>query len=158
TGYSGVVQIAFRFQSQPVGGGTGWWIDDVSVNGDASCSTTDVDVIPLEASYDAPRARVVVRWDLGAAGVSSVGIDRAASGSPRVRVATPTGYFGPGSWEDPDVKEGRTQDYWIVIAKPGQGEIEYGPVEITVPTGSPPVLSLGPTRPNPFNPEATLPV
>lgn len=158
TGYSGLVQIAFRFRSQPIGGGIGWWIDDVSVNGDASCSTTDVDVIPLDAAYDAARSRVVLRWDLGGLGVSSVGIDRAAAGSPRVRVATPIGYFGPGSWEDPDVEPGRTQDYWVLVSKPGGGEVEYGPVEITIPASAPRVFSLGPVRPNPFNPEATLPV
>src|SRR5262249_35546158 len=146
--------------SLPIGGGTGWWVDDVSVNGDATCFTTDTDVIPLEAAYDAARSRVVVSWDLGSQGIPSVGIDRAAGGEPRARGAAPTGYFGPGSWEDLDVKPGRTQDYWVMVAKPGGGETQYGPVEITIPTGSaaPRVLSLGPVRPNPFNPEAALPV
>ncbi|HEY6573300.1 MAG TPA: M6 family metalloprotease domain-containing protein, partial [Candidatus Eisenbacteria bacterium] len=32
-GYSGVVQIGFRFRSQPPNDGLGWWIDDVTVNG-----------------------------------------------------------------------------------------------------------------------------
>ncbi len=160
TGYSGVVEIGFRFRSQLVGGGIGWWIDDVAVNGDAGCGTTGSEFIPLDAQYDAAGSRVVVSWDLGSAGVSTVGIDRAVGGGPRVRVANPVGYYGPGSWEDTDLKSGRTQDYWVLVARAGGGETEYGPVEVTVPAGSqtPRVLSLGRIRPNPFNPEATLPV
>jgi hypothetical protein len=160
SGYSGVVEIAFRFRSAPVGGGIGWWIDDVAVNGNATCGTTGSEFIPLDAHYDAAGSRVVVSWDLGSAGVSTVGIDRAVGGGPRVRVASPVGYYGPGSWEDADLISGRTQDYWLVVAREGGGETEYGPVEITIPAGfrTPRVLALGPVRPNPFNPEATLPV
>ena len=160
TGYSGVVQIGFRFRSQLLGGGVGWWIDDVSVNGDATCATTGASFIPLDAQYDATRSRVVVRWDLGSAGVSTVGIDRAAGGGPRVRVADPVGYYGAGSWEDTDLAPGRTQDYWVLVSGEGGAVTEYGPVEVTIPAGSraPRSLALGAIRPNPFNPEATLPV
>ena len=159
SGYSGVVWIAFRFRSEAVGGGIGWWIDDVAVNGDATCATTDVDAIALEAEYDAGRPRVVVRWDLGGAGVSTVGIDRAVDGDPRVRVADPSGYFGPGSWEDLDLKPGRTQSYWVLVAREGAPAAEYGPVQVTIPASpkAPRALALGPIRPNPFNPAATLP-
>ncbi|HXL15591.1 MAG TPA: M6 family metalloprotease domain-containing protein [Methylomirabilota bacterium] len=159
-GYSGVVQIAFRFRSLPVGGGSGWWIDDVAVSGDATCATTGAEFIPLEARYDAARSRVVVSWDLGSAGVPTVGIDRAVGGGQRVRVANPAGYYGPGSWEDLDLTPGRTQDYWVLVSREGGAQVEYGPVEVSIPSGSqaPRALALGPARPNPFNPEASFPV
>jgi len=157
-GYSGVVQIAFRFRSLPLGGGSGWWIDDVLLSGDATCATTGSEFIPLDARYDAARSRVVVSWDLGGAGASTVGIDRSVSGGQRVRVANPVGYYGPGSWEDSDLTPGRTQDYWVLVSRDGGGQTEYGPVEVSIPSGSqaPKVLALGSARPNPFNPEATL--
>jgi len=160
TGYSGVVEIGFRFRSGPVGGGIGWWIDDVAVNGDATCGTTGSEFIPLDARYDPAGADVVVSWDLGGAGVSTVGIDRAAGGGPRARVANPVGYYGTGTWVDSDAKPGRTQDYWLVLSRQGGGTTEYGPVELTIPSGSrtPRAFALGPVRPNPFNPETTLPV
>jgi hypothetical protein len=162
TGYSGVVSIAFRFRSflSPPGGGVGWWIDDVAVNGDATCATTEAGVIPLEAEYDAARPRVVVTWDLGGAGISTVGIDRQVEGNQRARVANPSGYFGPGSWEDLDLRPGRTQSYWVLVSRDGAPQAEYGPVQVTIPSSpkTPRALALGPIRPNPFNPEATLPV
>ena len=161
TGYSGVVQVAFRFRSQQFGGGgQGWWIDDVRVNGDATCATTGTEVIPLDAQYDAARAGVVVAWDLGQAGVSTVGIDRTLNSGARMRVANPTGSFGPGTWEDQDTAPGRTQAYWVVVSHDGAPASEYGPVLVTIPTGSqaPRVLSVGAVRPNPFNPEARIPV
>jgi hypothetical protein len=159
-GYSGVVQLGFRFRSPSGGGGQGWWIDDVRVTGDAECATTGAEVIPLAARFDAGRSRVVIDWDLGQAGVSTVGIDRAVNFGPRARVANPTGYFGPGTWEDSDLLPGRTQAYWVLVSRNGAPDSEYGPVEITVPATSqaPRVLSLGPVRPNPFNPEARIPV
>ncbi|MEK7316815.1 MAG: M6 family metalloprotease domain-containing protein, partial [Candidatus Eisenbacteria bacterium] len=43
-GYSGVVQIGFRFRSQPPNNGLGWWIDDVTVNGDAPCAPVDISI------------------------------------------------------------------------------------------------------------------
>lgn len=160
TGYSGVVEIAFHFRSLPSGGGSGWWIDDLAVNGDAACATTGVDDVPLDASYDAARARVVLRWDLGNAAVAAVGIDRAAGGGPRTRVADIADPSGVGLWEDTDVSPGRTQDYWLVVPRETGGQDTYGPVEVVVPAGSsaPRALALGSVRPNPFNPEATLPV
>jgi len=160
TGYSGIVQIAFRFRSQPFGGGTGWWIDDVAVSGDATCGTTGAEDIQLDARYDPTRSRAVVSWDLGGEGVSTVGIDRSVGGGPRARVANPVGYYGPGSWEDPDVAPGRTQDYWVLVSRGDGAPDEYGPVEVSIPSGSqaPRVLTLGFGRPNPFNPEATFPV
>ena len=49
-GYSGLVQLGFRFRSTPTGGGSGWWIDDVEVNGDASCATTGTEDVSLAAA------------------------------------------------------------------------------------------------------------
>ena len=160
TGYSGVVEIAFRFRSLPNGGGQGWWIDDVAVNGTAACATTGVEDVALSAAYDAARARVVLQWDLGSAAVPVLGIDRAAGGGARTRVADLADLSGAGTWEDPDVSPGRTQDYWLVVPREGGGRDEFGPVEVVVPAGSsaPRALALGAIRPNPFNPEATLPV
>jgi len=160
TGYSGVVQLGFRFRSPSGGGGQGWWIDDVRVNGDAECATTAAEVIPLAARFDAAHSRVVIDWDLGSAGVSMVGIDRAVNFGTRARVANPTGYFGPGTWEDSDLVPGRTQAYWVLVPRDGAPDAEYGPVEVTIPVSSsaPRVLSLGSVRPNPFHPEARIPV
>ncbi|HXF59033.1 MAG TPA: M6 family metalloprotease domain-containing protein, partial [Candidatus Saccharimonadales bacterium] len=158
TGYSGVVQIAFRFRSSPNGGGIGWWIDDVAVNGDASCVTTGTEVT-LEAAYDPSRARVAVRWDLGSASAPTAWIDRAAGGQARGRIADLADLSGAGLWEDADVSPGRTQTYWLVVPRENGGQDEYGPVEVTIPSGSqaPRVLALGRVRPNPFNPEASIP-
>ncbi|HYQ95935.1 MAG TPA: immune inhibitor A domain-containing protein, partial [Candidatus Eisenbacteria bacterium] len=160
TGYAGVVQLAFRFRSQLGGGGVGWWIDDVVVAGDATCATTGTTVIPLEAQYDAARSRVVVRWDLGSAAISTVGIDREVEGEPRVRVANPVGPFGPGAWEDADLAPGRIQSYWVLVARDGAPTSEYGPVQVSIPTSSQAgrAFALGRVHPNPFNPETTLPV
>src|SRR5207248_47907 len=135
TGASGVVEIAFRFRSLPNGGGLGWWIDDVAVNGDAACATTGVNLIPFSADYDASGARIVLRWDLGSIAVAAVGIERAAGGGPRTRVATLADPVGAGLWEDTDVSPGRTQDYWLVVPREGGGQDEYGPVEVVVPAG-----------------------
>ncbi len=162
TGYSGVVQIGFRFRSQLLGGGVGWWIDDVAVNGDVSCATTDVEAGAFNAGYDAANARVHLSWDMGQAGYTTVGIDRAQGGGPRVRVANPVGSFGPGTWDDAAVTPGSTYSYWVTAARPGTTSIEDGPIEVSLPAGpapgTPRALALGPVRPNPFNPEATLPV
>jgi M6 family metalloprotease-like protein len=160
-GYSGIVQFAFQFRSQAItGGGAGWWIDDLQVNGNATCGTTGAEVIPLEAEYDAARKRVVVRWDLGGAGLPTVGIDREPDGGARTRVGNPVGAFGPGTWEDSDLAPGVTYSYWIIAARDGAPDAEYGPVQASVPAGSaaPRAFALGSVRPNPFNPEATIPV
>lgn len=161
SGYSGPVQIAFRFRSSPLTfGGVGWWIDDVAVNGDAACGTTGVEVIVFEADYDPVQSRVRVRWDLGGAGYPTIGIERAPDGQPRVRVANPVGYFGSGEWEDRDLAAGTTYSYWVVAPRDGAPNLEYGPVRVAIPTSAPAprALALGPVRPNPFNPAATLPV
>ncbi|HXF59052.1 MAG TPA: FlgD immunoglobulin-like domain containing protein, partial [Candidatus Saccharimonadales bacterium] len=136
-----------------------WWIDDVAVNGDASCVTTGTEVT-LEAAYDPSRARVAVRWDLGSASAPTAWIDRAAGGGARGRIADLADLSGAGLWEDADVSPGRTQTYWLVVPRENGGQDEYGPVEVTIPPGSlsPRVLALGRVRPNPFNPEASIPV
>ena len=160
TGYSGVVEIAFRFRSIPNGGGVGWWIDDVAVNGDATCATTDVSDVTFEGFYDASRGNVALQWDIGFGSAPALGIDRSVDGGPRRRVANLSDLFGPGSWEDADVSPGRVQDYWLVIPRENGGRDEFGPVEVVIPSDSPPkrALELGPVHPNPFNPVANLPV
>ncbi len=156
TGYGGVVQFAFRFRSDPSAVGLGWWIDDVAVNGDATCSTTGVEIADFDAVYAPEMGAALIRWDLGGMGYSSVGIDRAPEGGGRARVATPSGYFGPGRYEDRDVTPGRSYLYWLVAEREGSPRVEYGPVRLNVPALAPPVLALGPVRPNPFNPDAAL--
>ncbi len=158
TGYAGVVQVGFRFRSSFFPSGLGWWIDDVVVTGNASCGTTATEVIPMDAQYDAARSRVRLSWDLGGAGIPSVGIDREVQGEPRSRVANPSGYFGQGTWEDLDPRPGRVQSYWVLVNREGGAVSEYGPVQVSIPTAAPRPFALGPVRPNPFNPEATLPV
>ena len=161
TGYGGTVQIGFRFRSSTLTfGGSGWWIDDVSVNGDATCATTGAEVIPFDAEYDPVQSRVRVTWDLGGAGYPTVGIERAQDGGSRVRVANPVGYFGPGEWEDRDLAAGTTYSYWVTAPREGAPNLEYGPVRVAIPASppAPRVLALGPVRPNPFHPAATLPV
>ena len=141
-------------------GGIGWWIDDVAVNGDATCGTTGVENIVFEGDYDPVQSRVRIRWDMGGAGYPTVGIERAPDGQPRVRVANPVGDFGPGQWEDRDVTAGATYSYWVTAPRNGGPDLEYGPVRVAIPTGAPAprVLTLGPVRPNPFNPGAKVPV
>lgn len=161
SGTSGPVQIAFRFRSLPLTfGGIGWWIDDVAVNGDATCGTTGVENIVFEGAYDPVQSRVRIRWDMGGAGYPAVGIERALDGQPRVRVANLVGDFGPGEWEDRDLAAGTTYSYWITAPRNGAPDLEFGPVRVVIPTGmpAPRALTLGPVRPNPFNPGATLPV
>ena len=153
----GIAQIAFRFISGILGSGAGWWIDDVATTGDAVCAGTDADAFTFDASYRADRSAVWVSWDLGGEGVPSVRIDRAPVGGDRALLSTPTGYFGSGHLEDPTAEPGQSYLYWLTALRAGGSPLEYGPARVDVPSRAP-ALTLGPVHPNPFRPEARIPV
>ena len=161
TGYSGVVQVAFRFRSEPPLGGVGWWIDDVFVTGNTGCTTTGVEILDFWARL-APSGRAVrLAWDLGAFEAAILSIDRAAEGGPRERVATLASTGSPtGEYEDAAVTPGRRYLYWLGATREGLPGVEYGPVAVEVPAsaGMSPSLALGRVSPNPFNPRATVTV
>jgi M6 family metalloprotease-like protein len=159
TGYSGVVQIAFRFRSSPFNESGGWWIDDVVVTGDASCTTTAIAIARFEGAPAADRPGVRLAWTLGDAAGSSIGIDRAEVGAARRRLVTLGPESAEGSYLDSAVRAGYTYEYWLVASREGEPSAEAGPIEVTVSeAGAPRVLTLGPIRPNPFNPQALIPV
>lgn len=163
TGYSGIVQLAFRFRSQPPNEGLGWWIDDVTVTGDAPCAPIGIEVERFQASAPiGPRSTVELDWTVSRDRDVTLGIDRAFAGGPRVRLATIPGAIGDGEYVDDDVIPGGRYHYWLVASREGEPSVEAGPISVDVPaTASPPaprVLTLGPVRPNPFNPRATISV
>ncbi|HEX7077960.1 MAG TPA: M6 family metalloprotease domain-containing protein [Candidatus Eisenbacteria bacterium] len=162
TGYSGVVQIAFRFTSQPPDEGLGWWIDDVLVTGDAPCATTAIELQRFDASAPAGEPPSVrLDWTVSRDRAVTVGIDRAAGSGARSRIATIPGALGDGAYVDLDVAPGGSYRYWLVVSRAGETSVEAGPVPVRVPAegdGAPRALTLGRIRPNPFNPRATIPV
>jgi len=149
TGYSGVIQIGFRFRSQPPNEGLGWWIDDVIVTGDAACVTIGIAISRFQA---AATSSTLVRldWNVAAASNGTVGIDREGAGEPRHRIATLPA-LGDASYLDSEVASGEYL-YWLVAAREGSPTEEAGPLSVTVPGGSPTprVLALKAIRPNPF--------
>lgn len=161
-GYSGVVQIAFRFRSQPPNEGLGWWIDDVVVTGDASCATTGIEVERFQASAPpGPRPSVELDWTVSRDRDVTLGIDRAIGSGQRARLATIPGALGDGSYVDLDVRSGGVYRYWLVASREGEPSSEAGPIAVSVPfpaPAAPRVLALGRVRPNPFNPRASIPV
>ena len=162
-GYSGVVQIAFRFRSSTANGGLGWWIDDVAVTGNDQCSTTGVAVTRFDAAAIPGRAAVRIAWDLADAIGATVGIDRAATGEPRERIATFLATDHAGEYQDTGVAPGIAYQYWITVSRSGDPDAVAGPVLVAVPSGvgenSPPrVLALSRIRPNPFSPNAAFSV
>lgn len=159
-GFGGVVQIAFRFRSMPANGGLGWWIDDVTVNGDATCATTAVQVRRFTATALSPGPSVRLEWDLEGGACTTVGIDRATEGDDRGRIVTIPGGDGAGFYEDRDVVSGRSYRYWLTASRDGEAGAEGGPVDVAVPAapGVPRALALGRAQPNPFNPSAAIPV
>jgi hypothetical protein len=164
TGYSGLVQLAFRFRSAPpTGAGLGWWIDDVAVTGDDQCAATAVAVTRFEANAVPGRAAVRVSWGLADALGATVGIDRAATAAPRERIATLPWDGRDGEYEDTDVVPGLSNRYWIPAARPGAPYATAGPALVALPSGvgggAPPrVLSISRIRPNPFSPHAQFSV
>jgi len=158
SGYSGVVQIAFRFRSMLSSTGTGWWIDDVFVTGTTDCTTTGVAVTRFTAAPTP--AGVLLEWDLIDGAFGTLGIDRADEGFARARIATLPGGSRSGSYEDRGVSPGRSYRYWLTAAREGEAAAEAGPILVEVPAEStaPKALALGRVRPNPFNPVAAIPV
>ncbi|MGH7682284.1 MAG: immune inhibitor A domain-containing protein, partial [Candidatus Eiseniibacteriota bacterium] len=162
-GYSGIVQISFRFQSSPPASGLGWWIDDVAVTGTDECATTAIQVARFDAIPVAGRAAVLLSWKLADAVGGTVGIDRASSTRPRERIVTLPWEDRVGQYEDAGVSAGLGYQYWITAARPGDPDATAGPIAVAVPAGvgggSPPrVLAMSRVRPNPFSPNATFSV
>ncbi len=159
TGYSGTVQIAFRFASQPLtSGGLGWWIDDVVVTGTATCTTTAVAIERFDASSDPAAAGVRLAWRIADPAGARLALDRAPAGGTRVRIAALSAGGAEGSYLDRDVTAGQGYDYWLTVSHPGQPDATWGPVRALAPATAPPALALGPVRPNPFNPAAAVTV
>lgn len=164
TGSAGVVQIAFRFRSQPPTEGLGWWIDDVTVTGDASCSTTGIAVERFTATAQALLGRPSVRleWAVASDKVATIGIDRAIGGAERRRLATISNALGAEEYVDFDVVPGLTHAYWLTASREGEPTATAGPVLVEVPDtspGSPPrAFALSRIRPNPFQPRAAFSV
>jgi immune inhibitor A len=153
----GPVRIAFRFHSEPPSEGLGWWIDDVSVTGNAPCATTSVAIGRFDAvgASDDTGPAVRLDWNVSNAASVVVGIDRTGPGEPRHRVATLPAQDGP--YLDRGVTPG-SYEYWLVASRPGDASAEAGPVPVLVTT-APPVpraLSLSPVRPNPFRAGASF--
>jgi hypothetical protein len=149
TGYTGLVQVAWRFRSVPPNEGLGWWIDDVSVAGSASCTTTAIAIADFSAAGDSEGGRPAVRltWTVADAAGGTVGIDRAGPDGARHRIATLPA-SGAGSYVDTGVAPG-AWSYWLTASRPGEPSSQAGPVAVTVP-GVPRVLAISPARPNPF--------
>ena len=158
SGLSGVVQLAFRFRSQPPNGGLGWWIDDVRVAGSAECFTTAVAISRFEAVPDPAGPGIRLSWRVTDGAGSRVAIDRAPVDSgTRKRIATLAG-GAEGNYLDRNVAAGFAYDYWLTASREGEPDAVWGPVRAIAGTGAPPVLVLGSVRPNPFNPAAAVEV
>lgn len=163
TGYSGIIQLAFRFQSSPANGGLGWWIDDVAVTGDDQCATTDIAITRFDAASIAGRSAVRVAWGLSDGIGGTVGIDRALGAEQRHRIATLPWDTRAGEYEDIDVVPGFTYKYWLTASRFGEPDATAGPVLVAIPSGvgegTPPrVLAMSRVRPNPFSPNASFSV
>jgi immune inhibitor A len=159
TGYSGIVQIAFRFTSQSItSGGLGWWIDDVVVGGTASCATTAIVIESFHAAPDPLSSGIRLEWRLGDPAGARVALDRAAAGGARERIAALPEPGTSGSYLDRGVLAGEGYDYWLTASRQGEPDATWGPVRATAPASAPPPFALGVIRPNPFNPSASVTV
>jgi len=165
TGYTGIVQFGFRFRSQPPEEGLGWWIDDVRVNGDASCATTAIAVQRFAAEPSAIGAPPAVRleWSVPFYADAVIGVDRADGEGARRRILTLPNDPAGSSFEDRYVLPGGSYSYWLTVAREGEPSVEAGPMRVDVPAGggssSPPrAFALSKVRPNPFRPNATFSV
>ncbi|HLQ65685.1 MAG TPA: M6 family metalloprotease domain-containing protein [Candidatus Limnocylindrales bacterium] len=160
-GYSGLVQIAFRFRSEPPNEGLGWWIDDVTVTGDHTCASTGIAVARFDAAVESDGFGPLVRlgWSVDGATGGVVGIDRAAVGSDQARhrlITLPAD--GEASYVDRAVSPGSYR-YWLTASREGEPDAEAGPVQVTVPGGggaAPRVFALSRVHPNPFASDASM--
>lgn len=162
-GYSGVVQLGFRFRSQPPNGGIGWWIDDVTVSGDAPCAPVDVAIERFTAALveTASPPRVRLEWSIPGTSEVSLTVERSNGGSPPATIVELPNFLGEGSVEDVNVLPGVLYDYTLRVSRPGHPTAAAGPIRVSVPTpapGAPKVFALGHVRPNPFRPDANVAV
>jgi len=161
-GYSGIVQIAFHFVAVPPNGGAGWWIDDITVDGDAPCApvSVDIDHFTAVAVPDANPPRVRLEWALPEGASGDIDIERSTDGLDAMSILRAPGFSGAGSAEDVHVIPGLPYDYSLHLRRDGVPDVVAGPVHVTVPALTPPaaprVFALAPVRPNPFRPDAGL--
>jgi len=156
TGYSGIVQFAFRFRSEPPNEGLGWWIDDVLVGGTSACAATAIAIASFDAAAEPPGGPAAVRlsWSVADPAATSVGIDREGDDGPRRRIATVPA--SDGGYRDADLAAGAYR-YWITASREGEPAAEAGPIAVTVGE-APRVLALSSVRPNPFRAGASVAV
>lgn len=163
-GYSGVVQIGFLFHSQPPNEGLGWWIDDVTVNGDAPCATVGIDIERFTAAAveGASPPRIRLEWALPGNDEVALSIERTFAGLPPTTILHLPRFSGSGSVEDLNVSPGGVYDYSLRAAREGDPDAVAGPIRVLLPaagpTLAPRVLALSRIRPNPFRPDANLAV
>lgn len=156
TGYSGIVQFAFRFRSEPPNEGLGWWIDDVAVPGSASCAATGIAIASFDAAPEPGPGAPAVRlsWRVADGAGSTVGIDRQGDDGSRRRIATRSA--GETTYRDADVVPG-VYRYWLVASREGEPSAEAGPITVTV-EAAPRPFALSAVRPNPFRAGASMAV
>lgn len=163
-GYSGVVQIGFRFRSQPPNEGVGWWIDDLTVNGDAPCAPVDIEIEHFSATAveGASPPRIRLEWALPGAAEVALSIDRAFAGLPPTTIIRLPRFSGTGDVEDVNVTPGGVYDYWLRAAREGGPDAVAGPIRVVlpapVPEPAPRAFALSRIHPNPFRPDANLAV
>ncbi len=163
-GYSGVIQIGFRFRSQPPYDGIGWWIDDVTVDGDAPCAPVEVAIERFTAAAveDASPPRVRLDWTVTGPTEVSLTIERSVAGQAPVGIIRLPSFIGDGSAEDLNVIPGALYDYYLRAARIGHPDAVGGPIRVSVPAPVPPpapkVFALSRVHPNPFRPDANLAV
>jgi len=163
TGYSGIVQLAFRFRSTPPNEGQGWWIDDVSVTGNDACVPTSVTIAGFTAQPVAGRAAVRLAWRLSDAVGAQVTLERASPGEDRHSIVTLVSGGSDGTYEDSGVEAGRTYTYWLDVEQAGEPSSAAGPVVVGVPAGVgsdgvPRVFAISRIAPNPFSTAANFSV
>lgn len=162
TGYVGLIQIGFHFHSEPPDGGLGWWIDDVTVTGDASCATTSIAVerFTAEPVSAGPSPSVRLEWLVPYHSDAIIAVDRAQGAEARRRILSVPSTPEAGLAVDHDVVPGGVYSYWLTVSREGETSVEAGPVPVEIPgSSSPPrALAISRVRPNPFRPDAAFSV
>lgn len=156
--YSGLIQIAFRFRSQPPTCGLGWWVDDVEVPGTAECTTTAIAIARFDAGPDPAGGGIRLAWKVEDAAGGRIAVDRAPAGGARERLVLLAPEDAPEGYLDRDVIPGETYDYWLIASRAGEPAATWGPVRATAPASVAPAFRLSAVRPNPFNPNASVTV
>lgn len=164
TGYTGVVQIAFRFRSVPPNDGLGWYIDDVTVSGDAPCAPVEAAIERFTAAAvpGANPPRVRLEWTVPVSSPLDLTVERAEPESPPVVLVQIPRFGGEGSIEDAGVLPGASYDYYLRGRRAGLPDVLAGPLRVSLPNTSPPmaprVFALSAVHPNPFRPAAGMAV